>query len=315
MARDAFLAATPPRAAGPSITQRWAVLRPRLVPYAFIAPNLLLFTTFVFLPMVYAVYISFHRWSIIGEPVYIGVANYRRLAFDPLFWQALKNTVVYSLGTVPASMALGLILAVALNRRMVGRVVLRSLFFLPVVISSVVAAILAAWLFNDNYGVINLVLERLGVAPVAWLSSPAWAMPSLIVTTWWVRLGFCMIVYLAALQSIGTMYYEAAELDGASRLQQFRYVTWPLLAPATFLLLILNVIYSFQVFDLIFVMTGGGPGFATTMLVQYIYQSAFVTSEMGYASAMGMVLFVLVVGFTVVQWRLSRQDEIATRGL
>src|SRR5436190_16767961 len=112
MARDAFLAATASRAAGPSITQRWAVLRPRLVPYAFIAPNLLLFTTFVFLPMVYAVYISFHRWTIIGEPVYIGVANYRRLAFDPLFWQALKNTVVYSLGTVPASMALGLILAV-----------------------------------------------------------------------------------------------------------------------------------------------------------------------------------------------------------
>jgi multiple sugar transport system permease protein len=315
MPRDALLAGGATRAAGPSIAQRWAVLRPRLVPYAFIAPNLVLFTTFVFLPMLYAVYISFHRWTIIGEPTFNGLANYRRLAFDPLFWQALKNTIVYSLGTVPASMALGLTLAVALNRRMVGRVLLRSLFFLPVVISSVVAAIIAAWLFNDNYGVINMVLERLGFAPVAWLSSPTWAMPSLIFTTWWVRLGFCMIVYLAALQSIGTSYYEAAELDGASRLQQFRYVTWPLLAPATFLLLILNVIYSFQVFDLIFVMTGGGPGFATTMLVQYIYQSAFITSEMGYASAMGMVLFVLVVGFTILQWRLSRQDEIAARGL
>jgi multiple sugar transport system permease protein len=119
------------------------VLRPRLVPYAFIAPNLVLFTTFVFLPMVYALYISFHRWNVIGEPAFIGVANYTRLATDPLFWQALRNTVVYSLGTVPASLALGLLLAVALNRRMVGRVVLRSLFFLPVVISSVVAAIIA----------------------------------------------------------------------------------------------------------------------------------------------------------------------------
>lgn len=285
------------------------------MPYAFIAPNLLLFTTFVFLPMVFAVYISFHRWTVIGEPTFIGVANYRRLVFDPLFWQALKNTVVYSLGAVPVSMALGLTLAVLLNRRMVGRTLLRSLFFLPVVISSVVAAILAAWVFNDNYGVINMVLERLGFEPVAWLSSPAWALPSLIVTTWWVRLGFCMIVYLAALQSIGTHYYEAAELDGASRLQQFRHITWPLLAPATFLLLILSVIHSFQVFDLIYVMTGGGPGFATTMLVQYIYQSAFVTSEMGYASAMGMALFVLIVGFTILQWRLSRQDEIAARGL
>lgn len=314
MPPDLALAGTTQAAPLP-IAQRWAVLRPRLVPYAFIAPNLLLFTTFVFLPMLYAVYISFHRWTVIGEPSFIGTANYQRLVTDPLFWQALKNTVVYSLGTVPATMALGLLLAVALNRRMVGRTVLRSLFFLPVVISSVAAAIIAAWLFNDNYGAINMILERLGLQPVAWLSSPTWAMPSLIVTTWWVRLGFCMVIYLAALQSIGTHYYEAAALDGASRLQQFRHITWPLLAPATFLLLILNVIHSFQVFDLIYVMTGGGPGFATTMLVQYIYQSAFVTSEMGYACAMGVALFVLVVGFTVLQWRLSRQDEIAARGM
>jgi multiple sugar transport system permease protein len=127
--------------------------------------------------------------------------------------------------------------------------------------------------------------------------------------TLWVRIGFCMVVYLAALQSISPTYHDAAEVDGASRLQRFRHITWPLLRPATFLLLILNVIYSFQVFDLIFVMTGGGPGFSTTMVVQYIYQAAFVSSEMGYASAMGIVLFLMILGFTLLQWRVNRRIE------
>jgi len=144
---------------------------------------------------------------------------------------------------------------------------------------------------------------------VAWLSTTQWALPSIIITTLWTRVGFCMVVYLAALQSISPSYYEAASIDGATRLQQFRCVTWPLLRPTTFLLLILNVIHSFQVFDLIFVMTGGGPGFSTTMIVQYIYQSAFATSEMGYASAMGMVLFLLLLLFTLLQWRVNRRKE------
>jgi multiple sugar transport system permease protein len=182
-------------------------------------------------------------------------------------------------------------------------------YFLPVVVSSVATALIAAWLFNDNYGVVNAVLKQAGAGPVAWLSTPQWALPSIILTTLWVRIGFCMVVYLAALQSISPSYYEAAVIDGASRPQQFLYVTWPLLRPTTFLLLILNVIYSFQVFDLIYVMTGGGPGFSTTMIVQYIYRAAFANSEMGYASAMGMVLFVLILLFTLVQWRINRRTE------
>lgn len=285
---------------------RW---RTRLTPYAFIAPNLALFAVFVFFPLFYALYISLHEWSLLDEPSYVGARNYQRIVTDGLFWQSLKNTLYYSFGTVPTSLALGLALAVGLNRQMFGRTLLRSIYFLPVVVSSVVTGVIAAWMFNDNYGVINQLLGKIGIGPVAWLSSPTWALPSLIFATLWVRVGFCMVVYLAALQSISPTYYDAAQIDGANRWQQFRNITWPLLRSATFLLLILNIIYSFQVFDLIYVMTGGGPGFSTTMIVQYIYQAAFGSSEMGYASAMGLVLFLMIMGFTLIQWRINRRKE------
>ena len=295
---------------GPRIAVRRRLIpRARLTPYLFIAPNLLLFSVFVFFPLLYAVYVSTREWSLIDTPRYVGADNYIRLAADPLFWQSLRNTLVYSVSTVPTSLAIGLALALALNRDLLARSFLRSLYFLPVVISSVATAVITAWLFNDNYGVVNMLLRKIGIGPVPFLSSPRFALLSLVITTLWVRVGFCMVVYLVALQSLPPTYHDAAEVDGASRWQRFLHITWPLLKPATFLLLILNVIYSFQVFDLIFVMTGGGPGFSTTMLVQYIYQAAFVSSEMGYASAMGLVLFALILGFTLLQWRVSRRVE------
>jgi multiple sugar transport system permease protein len=309
----ADLSMTYPRERSGSFASRlsgwWRSYRSRLTPYLFIAPNLLLFSVFVFFPLLYAAYISVHQWSLIDVPEFAGTQNYARLFSDFQFWQALKNTVIYSAATVPTTLIIGLFLAIGLNRQLAARTLLRSVYFLPVVVSSVATALIAAWLFNDNYGVVNAVLKQTGAGPVAWLSTPKWALPSIILTTLWVRIGFCMVVYLAALQSISPSYYEAAVIDGASRPQQFLYVTWPLLRPTTFLLLILNVIYSFQVFDLIYVMTGGGPGFSTTMIVQYIYRAAFANSEMGYASAMGMVLFVLILLFTLIQWRINRRTE------
>ena len=287
----------------------WWVRRQRLAPYVFIAPNIVLFSAFSFLPLIYAFYISFHDWGLISEPDFIGVRNYVRLVHDPLFWRSLVNTLAYAACTVPPSMAIGLALALALNRKLPARIFLRSIYFLPIVVSAVATGTIAAWLFNDNYGVVNAMLVRLGLPRIGWLSTPQWALPSLIFATLWLRVGFCMIVYMAALQSIPAVYYEAARIDGASALHQFRHITLPLLRPATFLLLILSVIYSFHVFDLIYVMTGGGPGFSTTMLVQYIYRSAFVTAEMGYASAMGVALYAMILVFTVLQWRASRQAE------
>jgi multiple sugar transport system permease protein len=282
-----------------------------LVPYLFIAPNVLLFAVFMLFPLAFAGFISLHDWDIIGDSEFTGLANYRRLLADPLFWTALGNTLLYAGGAVPGSIALGLLAAIGLNRRMPGRTLLRSVYFMPVVVSAVATAVIASWLFNDNYGVINAILERVGLPRVNFLSSPRWALPSLIIATLWLRVGFCMVIYLAALQSIPQMYYEAALIDGATAMRQFRHITWPLLRPATFLLLIINVIYSFHVFDLVYVMTGGGPGYSTTVLVQYIFTAGFSTSEMGYACAMGIALTLLILMFTVLQWWTGRRAEAA----
>jgi multiple sugar transport system permease protein len=285
----------------------WARNERLLVPYIFISPNIIVFAAFMLFPILFAFYMSFHEWSLIGVPQFNGLDNYVRMVHDELFWQSLGHTVVFTAGTVPTSIALGLAAAMLLNRELPARGLLRSVIFLPVIVSGVVTALVAAWIFNDNYGVINSLLKAAGLEPIPWLSSPTWAMPSLIITTLWIRIGFCMVVYLAGLQGIPSEYYDAAQVDGASGWRQFRHITWPLLVPTTFLLLVINVIFSFHVFDLIYVMTGGGPGFSTTVLVQYIYESAFASREMGYASAMGIVLYLLIVVLTVFQWRVSRQ--------
>ena len=186
-------------------------MRRNLTPYGFIAPNVALFTAFSFAPLIYAFYISFFDWSIIGDADYIGIHNYARLLRDPQFWHALRNTIVYAATTVPTSMAIGLALAIALNRYLPLRTLFRSIYFMPVVVSAVATGTIAAWMFNDNYGVLNAILVRIGVGRIAWLSTPQWSLPSLAIATLWVRLGFNMVVYLAALQSIPAMYGHQLE--------------------------------------------------------------------------------------------------------
>jgi ABC-type sugar transport system permease subunit len=280
-----------------------------MMPYLFLTPNLLVFTVFLFVPIGAAVVISFQQRAILGDGRWIGLQNYSDIVHDPLFWQSLGHTLVYSVGTVPTSMGLGLGLAIMLNRRLPFRTLLRSIYFLPVVIAGVIVALVWSWMFDTSYGVIDGLLVKLHLPRVPWTSSQVWAMPSLVIATVWSRLGFCMVVYLAGLQSIPASLHEAATVDGAGAWTRFRHVTWPLLGPTTFLLLIISVIFSFQVFDLIYVMTGGGPGFTTTVFVQYIYRSAFMEFQMGYSSALGVVLFLLILGFTALQWKLSRQGE------
>jgi multiple sugar transport system permease protein len=280
-----------------------------LIPYIFIAPNVVVFAVFMFVPILFAFYISLNEWTLIGTPTFVGLGNYLDMLEDSEFLRAFYNTGVYTLGTVPTSIALGLVVALGLNLKLPGRTLLRSIFFVPVIISLVAVALIASWIFNDNYGIINAALSAVGIGDVPWLSSARWAMISLIIATLWIRLGFNMVIYLAALQSIPTELYDAARVDGASGWRRFRHITWPLLGPTTFLLVIINIIYSLHVFDLIYVMTGGGPGFSTTVLVQYIYQMAFTEGQMGYASAIGVVLYLLLLIFTVFQWRVTRQSE------
>jgi multiple sugar transport system permease protein len=283
--------------------------RTGLAPYLFLSPALALFAVFAFVPLGYAVVLSFQDVPVFGDGQWNGVDNYTRLAADPLFWQSLRTTLVFTVATVPTSMALGLLLAVLLNRPLPGRALLRSLYFLPMVVSGVVVALVMGWIFDGDVGVVNNLLQASGLGRVPWLTSPSWAMVTLSAAIVWGRIGFCMVIYLAALQAVPPSLLEASTLDGASRWQQFRFVTFPQLRPTTFMLLVVNVIFSLQVFDVIYVLTGGGPGFATTVLLQAIFRAAFTDGEMGYAGAIGMVLTVLLLVFTLLQWLASRRRE------
>lgn len=287
----------------------WDVNQRKVIPYLFLAPNLIVFTIFVFIPIVYSLWMSFHEWRGIDIPQFIGLRNFVEIMTDEVFWISLKNTLVYGAGVIPFSMGLGLLAALGLNVVLPGRGVLRTIYFIPVVVSAVVVGTLAAWIFNDNYGIVNAVLRQAGMSRINWLSSPQMAMLTLIVSTIWIRLGFCMVVYLAGLQGIPKDYLDAAHVDGATAWQRFRLIMFPLLRPSTFLLLILNVIYSFEAFDLVYVMTGGGPGYSTTVLPVYIYESAFELKRYGYANALGLILMVIILAFTLLQWRINRQGE------
>ncbi|MEM7737500.1 MAG: sugar ABC transporter permease [Deinococcota bacterium] len=205
-------------------------------------------------------------------------------------------------------MALGLLTALGLNRKNLrGRAFLRTIYFLPFVISAVATGTTAGWIFGDSFGIINKLLESVGLERVRWLTSRENAMLTVIITTVWIRLGFNMLIYLAGLQSIPNELVESARLDGASPRQQFWHITVPLLKPTTFLLLILNIIYSFEAFDLVFIMTNGGPGYATTVLTVFIYNTAFQTQRFGYASAIGLVFMAIIMSITLIQWRLSNE--------
>jgi len=275
----------------------------------FIFPAMTLFTLFAFIPIGLSLLLSFQDAKLFGGGKYIGLQNYQEMAGDTLFWESAKHTLVFSAGTVPTSIVIGLVLAIVLNRKIPGRAVLRSLYFLPFVVSGVVVSLIMAWIFNGDYGFLNNALSAVGLSRQQWLTSPNLAMLTLVLAVIWSRLGFCMVVYLAALQSVPVSLIEAAQLDGASTWQTFRYVTLPILSPTTFLLLVVNVIFSLHAFDVIYVLTGGGPGFSTTVILQYIFQSAFTRGAIGYASAVGVVLTFVLLLLTVVRGQSERAKE------
>lgn len=282
----------------------------QLAPWLFVSPSLLLFSFFAFAPIVTAFVLSFEDVQTFGGGEFIGLKNYTDAVGKPLFWQSVRNTVVFTLGTVPTSTLLGLLLAIVLNRRLPGRGLIRSLYFLPMVVSGVAVSLIFAWMFNGDSGIANATLSELGLPRVSWLTNPHWAMFTVIMAVVWGRIGFCMVVYLAAVQNITPSVIEAAEVDGATSWRSFLHIVWPLLRPTTYMLVVLNVVFSLQAFDVIYVLTGGGPGFSTTVLVQYIFRSAFTDGKMGYASALGVILVVVLLALTAVRNRLSRDlDE------
>jgi len=296
---------------GSGAARRWAITE-WLTAYSFLAPTIAFFGVFMFLPIFLGFWISLQHSSGFGASTFAGGANYTQLIHDPIFWKTVGNTAIYTALTVPTSILIGLGIALLLKDELLrGRNIYRSFVYFPMVISGVATAIVGGWMFNENLGVADKFLAAVGLPIIQWQSAAAPAMLSLVIMTLWTRVGFCMVIYLAGLQNIDPTYQEAAAVDGASAWQRFRHVIWPLLGPTTFFLIIMNVIYSFQVFDLVFVMTGGGPSNSTNMLGVYAYQQGFEANQQGYAAAIGMVLFVIVLVFTAFQWRISRNREVS----
>ena len=283
--------------------------RGALTAYLLLTPNLAVFTAFMFLPLVLVGVLSLQRYAGFGTPTWVGADNYRELLADEVFWRTMLNTVGLGAATIPTSLAVGLGVAVLLNRRVPGRGLLRAVYYLPYVLSGVVIGIAGKWIFNENTGVINNTLDALGLPLVPWQSRALPALLSVAVMLVWTWLGFCMVVYLAALQGVPRDYLEAAAIDGAGRWQAFRHVTLPLLRPTTFFLVVYLVIQLFLVFDVVYVMTGGGPGNATELLNTYAYANGFESRRQGYAAAVGVVIYVVLLAVTALWWRARRGTE------
>jgi len=276
--------------------------------WSFVAPNLLLLVVFLFLPLAGTVVLSFEEASSFGPTTWVGLENYRRLLGDEVFWRVLVNTVVFTAVTVPLSIGTGLVLAALLDKAVPARTLLRTVIYLPIVISGLVTALIGLLMFDEGVGMLNGVLGDLGIGPVSWQTDGVLALVSVIVMTLWTRVGFAMVVYLAALQDVPQEVLEAAEVDGATGLQSFRRITVPILAGSTFFLFVMNVIWSFQVFDVIYVMTNGGPGYDTSVLVTYAYEQGFGPNrDFGYGSTVGVVLFLLTLAVAVLRLRAERR--------
>lgn len=275
----------------------------------FLGPSLIGVTLFLAGPILASAGLSFASWDLLTPPEFAGLRNFRRLASDREFWAALRHTLAFLAGYIPLVMVAGLLVAVALNGRVPGRNAFRAVYFLPVVASWVAVALVWKWMLNPSFGLVNNLLATIGVQGPAWLFDPNWAMASVILTSVWKDVGFVMVILLAGLQGIPREYYEAAAIDGAKAHQMLLHITVPLLSPALFFALSISLINSFQVFDQVYVMTGGGPAGATTVLVERIVKNAFSFSRMGYASAMSWVLFALIFVTTLAFSRLQRRVD------
>ncbi|WP_329578007.1 carbohydrate ABC transporter permease [Streptomyces sp. NBC_01361] len=283
--------------AGPGARRRRAGL-------LMVAPALLHAALWIGLPVVAAVFLAFTSYDVLSAPKFVGLDNFRDMFGDAVFRKSILNTVVYTFFTVPFGMALGLLLALALNAGLRARGVFRTAIFLPQVTATVAIALVWLWIYNPRNGLFTTLLSIFGVESPAWLASTTWAMPSVILVGIWQGIGMKMLIYLAALQNLPKELYEAASVDGASKVRQFFSLTLPLLKPATFFVLITSMITAFQSFDQIYILTDGGPANSTTMMTYEIYKSAFREFRVGYACAQSLVLFVLLMAFTLVNRRM-----------
>ncbi len=273
------------------------------------APYAAFLLAFAAYPAVFALGLVFMRWDLVTEPSFAGMDNVRFLSTDARFWQAVANTFVFLAIHLPLQIVTALVLALALNRPLMFRAFWRAAFFLPVVISGAVVAILWSALYATDVGLINRLLATVGVAPVPWLTHPSLAMPSIAVMVTWKNVGFYVVIYLAGLQYIPRSCQEAIELDGATAWQRFRHLTLPLLLPQTILVVTLSTINGFQLFIEPYVMTGGGPLRRTFSVVLYMYTNAFSYQKMGYAATIGVALALIIGAVVAIQRRVIGRAE------
>lgn len=272
--------------------------------YLFILPWLIGFAVFLAGPMIASLYFSFTHYELVKPPEWSGLGNYSNALTDPLVWQSLKVSAIYSVVVVPLGMVFSFLVALLLNQRVKGLSLLRSIFYLPVLIPAAVSSILFGWLFNPEFGLINTALSLVHIKGPLWLFSTSWALPTLMILNLW-TIGGPMLIYLAGFQGIPTDLYEAASIDGAGAIRRFLSVTIPMVTPVIFFNLIMGIIGSFQSFTSSYVLTAGGPDNATLFYLLYLYQNAFQNFRMGYASALAWILFLIILALSLFVLRSS----------
>ncbi len=275
--------------------------------WLFITPPLIIFTIFIFIPMGVALFISLQKWNLLSSMHFIGIANYKKMFLSSHFWNSLAVSLLYVLGTVPVSIGVALIIAIMLNQSLHGISFFRIMIYLPVITSMAAAAIVFQYLFEPNIGYFNHILSVFGLPPLQWLNDRHQALIAVIIVGIWKRVGYNTIILLAGLQSIPRYYYEAAMIDGASRMQMIRKITIPLLSSVTFFVTVMQIIASLKVFTSIVVMTEGGPARGTDVLPYYLYKNAFQYHKMGYASAVAIFLFTIIFIFTLLQFKFGEK--------
>jgi multiple sugar transport system permease protein len=275
--------------------------------YLFLAPFFVPFLVFTFGAILFGMYVSFTEWSVVGDPKWVGLANYARALSDPWVPKVWRNTLQYGLTVVPSVTVAALFLALFVNVRWVGYVFARAAFYLPNVLSVTVMALVWVWILEAQFGLLNQYLAMLGIPKIPWLTNPSWVILSIAGATLWWSVGFHMVILLAGLQDIPPDLREAAEIDGASAVQILWRVTIPLLRPVLSLVITLQVIASLRVFSQIYLMTNGGPDGASASVVSYIFQVGFLTYQLGYGAAISMLLFVTILVATLIQRSLFRE--------
>lgn len=282
--------------------------RENLAAYILLSPQLIGFLAFVIFPVGYSLYLCFAQWNFISSPEYVGWANFTQVFNDPIFWKSVSNTGIYIALAVPLTLVTSLTLAILSNRKIYGLKIYRAAFFLPMVTSSVAISMVWFFIFEPNGGVLNSTLMFLGVSnPPAWLQDTAWAKVAIVIVTCWLKMGYYYIIFDAALKNIPKDLYEAADVEGASFWQKTKSITIPSISPVMFFVIIMLFIDIFNMFNEVYVMTGGGPDYSTYTMSMYIYNQAFSEFNMGTAAVASWVLFFIIGIITIIQTVLKRK--------